>query len=82
MWVFHVWIIHIWIIHIWIFHIWIFPVWRNRLWLFVNLKDRVAHPALGVALPVTDKVAVIFKLPESCQNSIGAFLADRRKTFR
>ena len=28
------------------------------------------------------KVAVIFKLPESCQNSIGAFLADRRKTFR
>ena len=31
---------------IWIIHIWIFPVWKNRLWLFVNLKDRVAHPAL------------------------------------
>ena len=51
------WVFHVWIIHIWIIHIWIFPVWRNRLWLFVNLKDRVAHPALGVALPVTDNQA-------------------------
>ena len=30
---------------------------------------------------MTDEIPCVLKLPESCQNSIGAFFADHRKSF-